>query len=135
MIYIISYLTVEMAADEPKKCVRVYADGVFDLVHFGHCNALRQAKQLGDYLVVGIHSDEDVAKNKGPPVMTQDEREVMVSSIKWVDEVVRDAPCKSTTRTTFYKQLMCLSVTFEVETLDKHNCDFVVHGDDISLNV
>lgn len=80
-------------AKKAKKQIRVYADGVFDLVHFGHCNALRQARQLGDQLIVGIHSDEDVTINKGPPVLNQDEREVMVSSIKWVDEVVRDAPC------------------------------------------
>ena len=29
----------------------------FDMVHFGHFNALRQAKKLGDYLIVGVHSD------------------------------------------------------------------------------
>lgn len=29
----------------------------FDMVHFGHANALRQAKKLGDYLIVGVHSD------------------------------------------------------------------------------
>jgi len=43
----------------------VWADGCFDLVHFGHANALRQAKSLGDYLVVGVHSDEEITKHKG----------------------------------------------------------------------
>lgn len=67
------------------------------MVHYGHFNALRQAKKLGDVLVVGVHSDgnmacntpatrkknhfsyllfflEDIALHKGPPVMTEQER-------------------------------------------------------------
>lgn len=86
------------------------------MVHFGHANSLRQAKALGDVLVVGIHSDEEIAKHKGPPVFTQDERYKMVQGIKWVDEVVENAPYITT-----------------LETLDKFGCDFCVHGDDITL--
>lgn len=44
------------------------------MMHFGHANALRQAKAMGDYLVVGVHSDEEIKKNKGPPVMNERER-------------------------------------------------------------
>ena len=44
------------------------------MVHFGHANSLRQAKALGDYLVVGVHTDEEITKHKGPPVFTQEER-------------------------------------------------------------
>jgi len=44
------------------------------MVHFGHANSLRQAKALGHYLVVGIHTDEEIAKHKGPPVFTAEER-------------------------------------------------------------
>ena len=47
-----------------KKDVRVWVDGCFDMVHFGHANALRQAKQLGTKLIVGVHSDEEIAKHK-----------------------------------------------------------------------
>jgi ethanolamine-phosphate cytidylyltransferase len=47
------------------KPVRIYMDGCFDIMHSGHYNALRQAKQLGDILVVGIHSDEEILRNKG----------------------------------------------------------------------
>ena len=47
------------------------------MVHFGHANSLRQAKALGDILVVGIHSDEEIAKHKGPPVFTEQERLVL----------------------------------------------------------
>jgi len=46
----------------------------FDMVHFGHANSLRQAKALGHYLVVGIHTDDEITKHKGPPVFTEQER-------------------------------------------------------------
>lgn len=57
-----------------KKPVRVYMDGCFDMMHYGHCNALRQARALGDELVVGVVSDQEIIANKGPPVMSLDER-------------------------------------------------------------
>lgn len=47
------------------------------MVHFGHANALRQAKALGDKLIVGIHNDAEITRHKGPPVFTQDERWVV----------------------------------------------------------
>lgn len=56
------------------KKVRVYMDGCFDMMHYGHANALRQARALGDELVVGVNSDEEIKANKGPPVMSMDER-------------------------------------------------------------
>jgi len=86
------------------------------MVHFGHANACRQAKGLADYLIVGVHSDEEITKHKGPPVFTQEERYKMVRGIKWVDEIVEDAPYVTT-----------------IETLDQYKCDFCVHGDDITL--
>lgn len=46
------------------------------MVHFGHANALRQAKALGDKLIVGIHTDAEIQKHKGPPVFTEEERYV-----------------------------------------------------------
>lgn len=57
-------------------------------MHYGHANAIRQAKQMGDYLIVGVHSDADIAKHKGPPVMCERERYEAVRGCKWVDEVV-----------------------------------------------
>lgn len=100
-----------------KKQVRVWADGCFDMMHFGHANALRQAKLLGDYLVVGVHSDEEIMRHKGPCVMTAKERYAMVRACKWVDEVVEDAP-----------------YTTELSDLDKYNIDFCVHGEDVSID-
>lgn len=103
--------------DQGGKLKRVWSDGCYDMVHFGHANQLRQTKELGDYLVVGIHSDAEIMKHKGPPVFTQEERYKIVESIKWVDEVVQDAPYITT-----------------LETLDKYDCDFCVHGSDITLD-
>lgn len=100
-----------------KRPVRVWCDGCYDMMHFGHANSLRQAKMMGDYLICGVHSDAEIEKNKGPPVMTEEERYTMVESCKWVDEVVRDAPYVTT-----------------LETLDQYECDFSVHGDDITTD-
>ena len=100
---------------EKKKQVRVWCDGCYDMMHFGHANSLRQAKAMGDYLIVGVHSDEDIRKNKGPTVMNEEERYAAVRACKWVDEVVENAPYVTT-----------------LETLDAHGIDFCVHGDDIT---
>ncbi|KAL5281171.1 Pect family protein [Megaselia abdita] len=106
----------EAAKTNGNKEVRVWSDGCYDMVHFGHANSLRQAKALGDKLIVGVHTDEEISKHKGPPVFTQEERYKMVRGIKWVDEVVENAPYVTS-----------------LETLDKYNCDFCVHGDDITM--
>lgn len=94
--------------------VKVWFDGCFDMMHYGHANALRQAKEMGDYLVVGVHSDEDISKHKGIPVCTEEERYVAVEACKWVDEIVRGAPYVT-----------------ELEVMDKYGCAFCVHGDDL----
>jgi len=101
---------------EDARGVRVWCDGCYDMVHFGHANSLRQAKAMGDYLVVGVHTDEEITKHKGPPVFSEQERYRMVRAIKWVDEVVEAAPYVTT-----------------LETLDQYNCEFCVHGDDITM--
>ncbi|CAG8674966.1 4138_t:CDS:2, partial [Funneliformis caledonium] len=84
-------------------------------MHYGHANALRQAKAMGDYLVVGVHSDAEIEKHKGPTVMKEGERYAAVAACKWVDLVVPDAP--------YFTSL---------EVMDQQNCDFCVHGDDIT---
>lgn len=60
--------------NKKKKPIRVYMDGCFDMMHYGHCNALRQARALGDQLVVGVVSDKEITANKGPPVTPLHER-------------------------------------------------------------
>ncbi|KAJ4830781.1 Ethanolamine-phosphate cytidylyltransferase [Turnera subulata] len=103
-----------------KKKVRVYMDGCFDLMHYGHANALRQAKSLGDELVVGIVSDEEIIANKGPPVLSMEERLALVSGLKWVDEVIANAPYEITDK-------------FMNSLFNDHKIDYIIHGDDPCL--
>ncbi len=53
---------------------RIWVDGCWDFFHHGHAGAMLQARQLGDELYVGIHSDESILENKGPTVMNLQER-------------------------------------------------------------
>ncbi|QSZ31630.1 hypothetical protein DSL72_001197 [Monilinia vaccinii-corymbosi] len=53
---------------------RIWVDGCWDFFHHGHAGAMLQARQLGNELFVGIHSDESILENKGPTVMTLQER-------------------------------------------------------------
>ena len=55
----------------PSQETRVWCDGCYDMVHFGHANSLRQAKEMGSYLMVGVHTDEEITQHKGPPVFNQ----------------------------------------------------------------
>ncbi len=67
----------------------VLTNGCFDLFHVGHIRYLTGAKELGDVLVVGINSDEQVRKLKGEnrPFMPENERAEIIASIKAVDFV------------------------------------------------
>lgn len=66
------------------------AGGCFDLIHFGHVQFLKKARSYGDWLVVALESDANVAKLKGRgrPIHSQKQRRVMLESLSFVDEVV-----------------------------------------------
>lgn len=100
-----------------RKPIRVYMDGCFDAMHFGHANALRQARALGDVLVVGINPEVEILRHKGPPIMSDVERKTAVEGVKWVDEVLPDAP-------------YVVTPEFLDELINKHNIDIIAHGDD-----
>lgn len=66
-----------------------YIAGVFDLYHVGHLNMFRRAKEMCDYLIVGVVSDEGVRRFKQvDPFVPFDERIEMVKSCRYVDEAV-----------------------------------------------
>ena len=68
---------------------RVITYGTFDLLHYGHINLLRRAKELGDYLVVVVSSDEFnlIEKNK-VCYFNYEHRKSLVESIRYVDLVI-----------------------------------------------
>lgn len=66
-----------------------YTTGVFDLFHIGHLNILRRAKELCEYLIVGVSTDECVKSYKNKiPTIPFDQRAEIVKAIRFVDEVV-----------------------------------------------
>lgn len=67
----------------------VFMSGVFDLFHFGHFRALKNAASFGDVLIVQIDGDKLVRKRKGVnrPYIGQQKRAIMVSSLEFVDYV------------------------------------------------
>ncbi|KAG7087473.1 hypothetical protein E1B28_013437 [Marasmius oreades] len=106
------YKINEPPTDRP---VRVYADGVYDLFHFGHALQLRQAKLSfpNVYLLVGVCSDELVREHKSKCVMTHAERLEGARHCRWVDQVLPEAP-------------WILDQAF----IDKYQIDYVAHDED-----
>ena len=73
-----------------KKTV-VFTNGVFDLLHVGHTRYLKQARQLGDVLIVGVNSDSSVrglGKGDDRPVTPQADRAELLAALSFVDAVV-----------------------------------------------
>jgi D-glycero-beta-D-manno-heptose 1-phosphate adenylyltransferase len=68
----------------------VFTNGCFDIMHLGHIDYLEKARNLGDFLVVGINTDKSVARLKGHgrPVTNEYSRARMMASLQFVDAVV-----------------------------------------------
>lgn len=69
--------------------VIVTCNGSFDILHSGHLFAISEAKRQGDVLIILLNSDESIRKYKGPtrPIVSQEERSVMLSALEDVDHV------------------------------------------------
>jgi len=94
---------------------RIWVDGCFDFAHHGHAGAMLQARQLGNELFVGVHSDESIMENKGPTVMRLDERVAAVEACRWATKAVPRAPYVTS-----------------LPWITHYGCQYVVHGDDIT---
>ncbi len=96
--------------------IRVYADMVGDMFHYGHVELLKKARAMGDYLLVGVHADDTVSDYKRvPPILSMEERVSSVAGCRYVDEVLPNAP-----------------LVTDRAWIDKHDIHLVVHGDDFS---
>lgn len=90
-----------------------YTTGVFDMFHIGHLNILRAAKDLCDYLIVGVSTDDvvEVYKHK-KPIIPFEERIQIVQAIKYVDEAVPQTSMN------------------KVDAWNQYHYDALFHGDD-----
>ncbi len=87
--------------------------GTFDLIHNGHINLLRRAKELGDYLIVAISTDEfNQIKNK-KAYHSYENRKIILEAIRYVDEVIPEEKWEQ-----------------KVNDVIHHNVDIFVMGDD-----
>ena len=93
---------------------RVITYGTFDLLHYGHINLLKRAKSLGDYLIVGLSTDEfnNTKKNK-ESYFDYENRKSLLDAVKYVDLVIPEETWEQ-----------------KVSDIQKYNIDVFVIGDD-----
>lgn len=87
--------------------------GTYDLLHYGHMNLLKRAKELGDYLIVGLSTDEFNHKKGKSSYYKFEHRKYMLECIKYVDEVILEENWEQ-----------------KVFDINKYNVDVFVMGDD-----
>ena len=68
----------------------VFTNGCFDIVHRGHAEYLAKARNLGDYMIIGLNSDNSVRRLKGEnrPLQDQNSRAIILASFEFVDNVI-----------------------------------------------
>ena len=83
-------LAERLSALRAQKKTIVFTNGCFDLLHPGHIHQLREAKKLGDFLIVGLNSDASVRrlKGEGRPLLSADARRELLLAIRYVDAVI-----------------------------------------------
>ena len=93
---------------------KVITYGTFDLLHYGHINLLRRAKSLGDYLIVGLSTDEFNNKEKNKECYFDFEnRKLLLDAVRYVDLVVPEENWEQ-----------------KISDIKKYNIDVFVIGDD-----
>jgi glycerol-3-phosphate cytidylyltransferase len=92
---------------------KVLTYGTFDLLHWGHVNLLKRAKELGDYLIVGLSTDEFNAIKNKKSYHSFENRKMILESIRYVDKVIPEFTWDQ-----------------KIDDVIKHNVDIFVMGDD-----
>lgn len=93
---------------------RVITYGTFDLLHYGHINLLKRAKEMGDYLIVGLSTDSFNNKEKGKQTyFSFEKRKKLLESIRYVDLVIPESCWEQ-----------------KEDDIKKYECDIFVIGDD-----
>ena len=93
---------------------KVITYGTFDLLHYGHINLLRRAKSLGDYLVVGLSTDEFNNKEKNKECyFDYENRKLLLDAVRYVDLVIPEENWEQ-----------------KISDIQKYNIDVFVIGDD-----
>ena len=92
---------------------RVITYGTFDLLHYGHIELLRRAKEYGDYLIVGLSTDEFNKLKGKKSYYSYKRRKTMIEATKYVDQVISEYSWEQ-----------------KVSDIHKYNIDIFVMGDD-----
>lgn len=93
---------------------KVITYGTFDLLHYGHINLLKRAKSLGDYLIVGLSTDEFNNKDKNKECyFDYENRKSLLDAVRYVDLVIPEKNWEQ-----------------KISDIQKYNIDVFVIGDD-----
>lgn len=92
---------------------QVITYGTFDLLHYGHINLLKRAKELGDYLIVGLSTDNFNLMKGKKSYFCFDERLKLLESIRYVDKIIPEENWEQ-----------------KIDDIKKYNVDIFVMGDD-----
>lgn len=92
---------------------RVLTYGTYDVLHYGHINLLRRAKDLGDYLIVALSTDEFNAIKEKKSYYNYEQRKKILESIRYVDLVIPENDWEQ-----------------KISDVQKYQADIFVMGDD-----
>ena len=73
---------------------KILTYGTFDLLHYGHINLLKKAKQQGDYLIVGLSTDAFNLEKKKQSYFSYEKRKQLLEAIRYVDLVIPETSWK-----------------------------------------
>lgn len=105
--------------------------GAMDLCHAGHVLMLAECKEVCDYLIVGLHTDPSIDRpEKNKPVMSVEERRIILEGIKYVDEIV-----EYDTEADLYEFLKQNQNRIDVRILGSDWCGKAYTGHDLSIDV